>query len=747
MIPPPDPSPPQRFRAEVVRLIFRAPSSSFMVLELKALGDSEGLGVFRAAGEVPPVQVGQQLSLCGSWEEHPKHGRQLRLEDALPLLPETQAALQKYLSAGVVDGIGPALATRIVQTLGDAVWAALEHPPEGAQAGAGLECVPGLGQERARRLKHFWQTQRHEHRARMLLAELEVPGALTDQILSRYGNQTEATLKTNPWLLAEELRGVGFIRADALAARLGVAPDALPRAQAAVRWLLSRSQEEGDVYCPASRLLEQAQTLGLPPARVLEAIHSLKQAGEVVIEALESQNAPETLPEDQALFLSALWKQEVAVAEQLRARLRRCTDSDVPQDDAVEDRLNALEVSQGLTLAPEQREAVKKGLTAPLLLISGGPGTGKTTLVRALLALLSRAGTQVKLAAPTGRAARRLQEATGQEAQTLHRLLEVQPPGMLPARTRANPLEGDLLLVDEASMIDLPLFAWLLDALPESMRLVLVGDVDQLAPVGPGNVLDALLRTPTTPKVLLSQVFRQGQSSLIHLNAQRIRRGLTPLLPHGAAVLEADFFFVEAPEPECCLERVIELVTRRLPERYGLDPRKDIQVLSPTHRGETGVARLNERLQAVLNPRAAADRRRGFRPGDKVMQVRNRPESGLYNGDIGFVLAAEEGAVQVAFDEREVHITGPALQELERAWAMTVHRAQGSEFPVVVMPLTEGTLGMMKRNLLYTAVTRARRLVVLVGSRRVLEAGGWVREVRSSRLWERLMRLDRDKTV
>lgn len=731
-----------RFHAEVVRLIFRAHASSFAVVLLRV---QPGPDSVRAVGTFPEVHPGQQVMLEGMWEAHATHGRQLRVTSCLVLVPETLEALEKLLASGVVEGVGPGMASRLVTSLGEGLWAALDAPAEAA-AGAsvrsegGLESVPGLGAVRASRLRAWWFSVRTQGQARLFLAELEVSGTLAERIVGRFGARTEAILRENPWMLADTLSGVGFVRADALAQRLGVAPDAPGRAEAAVRWLLGRSVEEGHVYCPASRLLDQAMGLGLPPARVLEAIHRRVEEGELVVETLPPEDSAMGGASEQAIYLKRLFEQERAVAELLLARIERCvqaTRSTVPQSDV---QLRGLQACLGLTLADEQREAVIQGLSSPLLVISGGPGTGKTTLVRALIWALKEEGVSIRLAAPTGRAARRLQEATGQEASTVHRLLEVQPPGMLPGRKRDHPLEGQVLLVDEVSMMDLPLFAWLLDAMPLGMRLILVGDVDQLPPVGPGNVLDVLLRTPEVPRVLLGQVFRQGQGSLIRLNAQRIRRGLVPILPHGEAVRDADFFFVEADTQERCVERVVELVAQRLPERYGLDAPREIQVLSPMHRGDAGVVRLNECLQAVLNPGVEGGRQRGLRPGDKVIQVRNRPESGLYNGDIGYVRAVSEGRVVVGFEEREVVCEGVQVQELERAWAMTVHRSQGSEFPVVVMPVLEGAQGMLKRNLLYTAVTRARRLVVLVGSwgavvGAVVQGG---MERRYGRLWGRL---------
>lgn len=762
------------------RLIFRSPRGDFAVVRLLLEPDHRPA---MTVGRFPPVRVGERLHVRGHWQQNPQHGLQLELDECLLIVPETLSALQKLLTSGVVEGIGPVLAERLVSRQGENLLTLLTHlsepdtSPACLSARQTLRAVSGMTARKVERLEAFWRTLKQERTGRLFLASLEIPVGLADRIQRRYGEQTEAVVRDNPYLLAEELKGVGFARADEIALKLGLTPDSPARAKAATLFLLNRALEEGHVYLPQQKLLEQAEALGISPANFLRGLSQLEADASVTVEGMAGQYEGEI--RERAVYLTSYFELEKKVAERLaQLKLDPATSW---QSLEISTLMPEIEAALGLSLASAQKDALLAGLSAPLLILSGGPGTGKTTLVRGLLWLYARAGLTVALAAPTGRAARRLQDASGQEASTLHRLLEVQMPGMRFQRDRRNPLEAQVVLVDEASMIDLPLFSALLEALPKGARLVLVGDAQQLPPVGPGNVLEALMNVsralaeadmgaePPIKCVVLEQVHRQGQQSLIALNALRIQRGLLPQLARGVEAPSADFFFVEASDAESVLQRLVELMSRRLPQHYGFDPRRDIQVLSPSQKGALGVQALNPVLQAALNPPSPSARNGGqrLRFGDKVLQARNNYDRELFNGDLGFVVgegggrppelaategvaqvpvggaagpwgteaqlegaseplsvlspqptseAAEPGGLWVQFDQKQVLLSAAEVGDLELAYAMTVHKSQGSEFPAVVLPLLESHATMLRRNLFYTAVTRARKLLVIVGS-------------------------------
>lgn len=709
----------------VERVTFESAETSFRVLKVAVPGRSDRLAV---VGTFPPMSPGARVRVRGRMEVDRKHGAQLRAVSLVELAPDTLAGLEKYLASGLIKGVGPKLAARIVGTFGmDALQVLDEHPER-------LVEVEGLGGKRREALVQGWKDQKAQ---RDLMVFLQAHGAspsLASRIVRRYGQGAMTVVSRDPYRLAIDVHGVGFKTADRIAAGMGVAADSPARMQAGVLQVVYDVTAAGHVWTAEGGVLERAaQLLGLDVddesvrARLAHAVQSLLLAGRVVTEgAFPGMDAT---AEGRALFAAPMHAAEVRLAK----GLRELAGHPARPLDGFADAVEAFESRARVELASEQRAAVEEAARRPVLVVTGGPGVGKTTIVRAILAIFARAGLAVRLAAPTGRAAKRMSEATGAEATTLHRLLEFEPKTARFKRNRQTPIEAGAIVVDEASMLDLPMADALVDAVSPGTRLVLVGDVDQLPSVGPGAVLRDVIASRAVPCVTLRQIFRQAARSLIVTNAHRINDGDPPLpAPPGA---NADFFIVERRDPEKARETIVELVTSRIPQRFGLDPVRDVQVLTPMNRGPAGALALNEALQAALNPRGNAVGREGarkpemvrgtrtYRVGDKVMQLRNDYDKNVFNGDVGLVTSIdpEENALVARFDEREVSFDATDLDDLVLAYACTVHKSQGSEYPAVVVPLLTTHFVMLSKNLLYTAVTRGKRLVVLVADPRALE--------------------------
>jgi exodeoxyribonuclease V alpha subunit len=564
-----------------------------------------------------------------------------------------------------------------------------------------------------------------------------VSPAYAAKIFRAYGQAAIATVKANPYRLAQDIYGIGFKSADRIARELGISPEAPARAEAGLLFVLGEMADQGHVYTPEAALFREAESaLELPLAGLPAALATLAAEGKLVLE--------EPAPGGRLVFLSALHAAEIAVARGIADLLAAPGRRTLPEADRM---VAWVEGATGMTLASAQRAAVETALREKVLVITGGPGTGKTTILRAILRILERQGWRAHLAAPTGRAAKRMAEAAGRSASTIHRLLEWNPRAAAFQRNAGRPLETDLVVVDEASMLDLPLAEHLLAAVPPQATLLLVGDADQLPSVGPGTVLRDILESGRVPAVRLTEIFRQAEQSRIVVNAHRVNRGEFPELPGPEERATSDFYFLQEDDPAEVQARLVELVRQRLPAHYGLDPLEEIQVVTPMHRGPLGSAQLNALLQAALNPSRGerSEVTRGgriFRVGDRVMQLRNNYEREVFNGDIGRIRAvdATEQTVTVRIDERDVSYDLSELDELTLAYAITVHKSQGSEYPCVVLPLHTTHYVMLQRNLLYTAITRARRLLVAVGSRKALAIA--VRQTagrsRCSRLAERL---------
>jgi len=722
-LPPTEPSRSETsIEAVVVRTQFANQDSGWSVVRCR---DDHGLH-FTAVGALLGVVPGDRLRLSGRWVVHTTFGEQLEVAGWVAVLPSTRDGIRKFLASGRVRGIGPKMAARIVDAFGIEALDVIERDPQRL-----LE-IPGIGPKTLRRVADSWAAHRGIQQLMVFLAGHGVPPGVAAKAHARYGASALELVRSNPYRLAEDIFGVGFRTADAVARRLGLPAEAPQRLEAGLLHVLQEATSDGHVFLPREEALARAQALLEAPAEGIEAaVAVLAERGTVALRGVAGAG--------QAVFLRRLELAEAGVA----AALLRLLDAGPPHPDFdIRQAMGTFQARRGIQLADRQLEALAAALVDPVAVITGGPGTGKTTLIRGVIDILSARGRTVLLAAPTGRAAKRLQEATAADARTIHRLLEFNPRTATFGRNRGNPLDADLVVVDEVSMLDVELAQHLLEAVPTGCRIALVGDADQLPSVGPGNVLADLIASGRVRVIRLTEIFRQAEQSLIVVNAHRINTGEMPFF--GSRDSGGDFYFVDRDEPGEAASLAVDFAAHRIPERFGLDPVRDVQVLSPMHRGELGVASLNQRLRELLTPPGPELKvgHRSFRAGDKLMQIRNNYELDIFNGDIGRVSAVDEDALEltVSFDERPVVIDADGLDDLVPAYACTIHKSQGSEYPAVVIVLHHQHHIMLQRNLLYTAVTRGRRLVVIVGSRRALGRAvrnATVRE-RHSRLAERL---------
>ena len=703
----------------VERVTFHSEESGFCVLRIKARGHRELVTV---VGHAAAVAAGEWITASGEWVNDRTFGPQFRSRFLKATAPTSTEGIERYLGSGMIRGIGPVYAKKLVRAFGDHVFDIIETDPER------LREVDGIGPVRAERITAAWAEQKAVREIMMFLHGHGVGTARAVRIFKTYGADAVQVMSENPYRLARDIRGIGFKTADAIAMRLGIEKTAMIRIRAGVAHALTEAMDDGHCGLPAAELLPLAAgLLEAPEDLVRAAIDEELAAGSVVADRVG---------DTPCVFLAGLHRAEHGIA----GRLCRIAAGTLPWPRIDPDKaLPWIEQHTGLTLAKSQSAAIRLALSSKVLVITGGPGVGKTTIVNAILRILAAKGASLLLCAPTGRAARRMTETSGFEARTIHRLLEVDPMSGGFRRDADNPVDCHLLVVDEASMVDVLLMHALLKAVPDHAALLIVGDIDQLPSVGPGQVLADVIASGAIPVVRLTEVFRQAAMSRIIVNAHRINEGITPDLDKPGG--ESDFYFVPADDPETAVLRIVELVRTRIPRRFGLDPIRDIQVLCPMNRGGVGARSLNIELQSALNPAGERKVERfgwTFAPGDKVMQIENDYDKEVYNGDIGRIddVDLDVGEITARFDDRVVTYGFGELDALVPAYATTIHKSQGSEYPAVVIPLMTQHYVMLQRNLLYTGVTRGRRLVVLVGQRKAVAIA--VKAASGRRRWSKL---------
>jgi len=704
---------PTTLNGQIERITFANEENGFTIAKVKVPGRRDLVTV---VGVLMSPMPGEILDMKGEWNSHPKFGEQFKVVEYRTKVPATVYGIRKYLGSGLIKGLGPVMASRIVDRFEKKTLDIIENDIQR------LAEVEGIGKKRIAMISKAWDEQQEIRDVMLFLQSHGVSSGYATKIFKQYGNQSIAVVKQNPYRLAADIFGIGFVTADQIAAKLGIAKNAAMRVEAGILYVLYQLADEGNVYFPYEPLISKScQILEVEREPVIIALGNLTLDQVIVMEDI-NDNPADLRENNKAVFLAKFHRCEASVADCIKTLVN------APKSVRDIDSCKAIDWVQGqlaITLADKQIQAVRCAIENKAMIITGGPGTGKTTIINAVLKIFTKLKTKIMLAAPTGRAAKRMSETSGFEAKTIHRLLEFsfQKGGF--QRNEDNPLDCDVLIIDEASMIDTILMYHLLKAIPAFATFILVGDVNQLPSVGAGNILQDIIASSAVPVVALEKIFRQAQTSRIIVNAHKINEGIVPFLgPADSDDPHNDFYFIEQDDPEKILDIILELARVRIPQRFDFDPVNDIQVLTPMHRGVVGSGNLNQKLQAALNPGEGGIVRgeRTHRVNDKVMQIRNNYDKDVFNGDIGRITAIkwEDKEVKINFDGREVVYEFSDLDEIVPAYAVSVHKSQGSEYAAVIIPVVTQHYILLQRNLIYTAVTRGKKLVVMVGSRKAM---------------------------
>lgn len=701
---------------QIERITYSNEENGFTIARVKVPGRRDLVTV---VGNLMSPMPGEIIKMQGEWTTHPKYGEQFKLVSYKTSVPATVYGIQRYLGSGLIKGIGPVMAGRIVKKFGKNSLDIIENEIEK------LAQVDGIGKKRIEMIRTAWDEQKEIRDVMLFLQTHGVSSGYATKIFKQYGNQSIAVVQENPYRLAADIFGIGFVIADGIAEKLGFSKNSTLRAEAGIQYVLHKMADEGHVYYPYELLLEKCrEILQVDREVVAKAIGRVAVDKKIIIEDLNDK-IEEFRENNKAVYLKKYYVCETSIAFRLKILIGAPKSfRNIDLDRAVE----WVQKQLSITLAEKQLEALRCSVENKVVVITGGPGTGKTTIINAIIKIFSRLKLKIMLAAPTGRAAKRMSETTGHEARTIHRLLEFsfQKGGF--QKNEKKPLDCDLLIVDEASMIDTILMHHMLKAVPPKATFILVGDVNQLPSVGAGSILNDIIESGSVSVVKLNEIFRQAKGSRIIVNAHKINDGIIPSFKTPDPSDRAnDFYFIQQEDPEKVLEIILELTRERIPRRFNFDPVEDIQVLTPMHRGVAGAGNLNKKLQEALNPGENIIIRgdRGFRVNDKVMQIKNNYDKEVFNGDIGKItkIIADEQALVISFDGREVVYEFADLDEIVLAYAVSVHKSQGSEYPAVVIPILIQHYMLLQRNLIYTAVTRGRRLVVMVGTRKALAIG------------------------
>lgn len=700
----------------VERITYFNEENHYTIAKVKI--DGKG-SLITVVGTLYSVVPGEVLRLKGSWVRHPRYGDQFKIETYETLLPATVKGIERYLGSGMIRGIGPVMAKRLVNRFGEVTLDIIDADIEK------LLDVPGIGPKRIDMIKTAWDEQREIRNVMVFLEGNGVSPAYAAKIYRYYGNDAVRIVSENPYRLAVDIFGIGFLTADKIAEKIGIEKNAPLRIETGILYVLGQLADEGHLFYPYPDLIEKASgILEIDEAYIPDSLKDLEMQKKVVIERSHADSPLTGQFAQGIVYLASLYVSEKGIADLVGSLVSAHKQISLINCD---DELQRIERDQKISFSERQRQAIRASVDNKVLVVTGGPGTGKTTIINGMIRIAHSAGQKVLLAAPTGRAAKRMAETTGSEAKTIHRLLEYNPRDLTEGsgfkRNESNPLDASLIIIDEASMIDVPLMYHLLKAVPSAATFVLVGDIDQLPSVGPGNVLKDIISSGCIPTVRLGEIFRQSKQSMIVVNAHRINNGQMPILDRGEQQ-DHDFFFIEKNDPEEALQYILNLTTSIIPSEFGYNPVNDIQILSPMHRGIVGVSNLNTRLQEILNKSGDTFLRAGrlYKVGDKVLQTRNNYEKDVYNGDIGKItqIDKEIQEVKVNFDGRLVTYEFQELDELIPAYAISVHKSQGSEYPVIVVPILTQHYLLLQRNLLYTAITRGKNLVFLVGTKKAL---------------------------